>query len=360
MKIAIITFHCVLNYGAVLQAYALSTFLKKEGHEPIFIQYGPNVDLQGKVKCRFKLLGLHPADYIQAYRKRTFAAFRKKYLQETDQFFTGYDELDSLDSFDAYICGSDQIWNAELTGGKLDAAFFLHFAKGSGPKIAYAASMGQKAFDDPDRAKSLLEQLTHISVREKAMVDPIAELSEKSVISVVDPTLLLDDYTEITTPIRKKYILLYALQTSKTIYAKAKIISKITGLPIINLGSRLNPFKHPGKQICGTPEQFVSLFKHAEFVVTNSFHGTVFSTMFKKRFICCALEGARASRNVRMHDFLTEVGLIRHLHYPTDIMDHDVLTQLDEVDWTGVEQKLACVRSRSVHFLRESLKWHNG
>ena len=88
MKIAIITFHCVLNYGAVLQAYALSTFLKKEGHEPIFIQYGPNVDLQGKVKCRFKLLGLHPADYIKAYRKRTFAAFRKKYLQETEQMYT--------------------------------------------------------------------------------------------------------------------------------------------------------------------------------------------------------------------------------------------------------------------------------
>lgn len=355
MKIAIITFQSAINYGAVLQVYALSGYLKQQGHEPTVIQYCPTDELRGVIKNRFGVFGLHPADYINVFRRHAFRAFRKRYIPETQRRFDRISELNQLEGFDAYICGSDQIWNAELTGGALDPAYFLSFAKAGTPKIAYAASTGGNDFGNEAIAANLLKCFTSISVREASLAPKVAELSGQGVVSVLDPTLLPVDYSELVRPMTKKFILLYALQEAPGIYRRARQLSKMTGLPLINLGARVNQWKHPGRQYCCNPQDFVSLFKHASLVVTNSFHGTVFSTIFQRPLFSCALEGAIAHRNVRMVDYLANLGLSNRFFQADVMLTQSHLERAQSIDWEQVTQKMEAMRVDSVAFLNRSL-----
>ncbi|MBC8207264.1 MAG: polysaccharide pyruvyl transferase family protein [Kiritimatiellaeota bacterium] len=355
MRIAIITFQSALNYGAVLQTYALSAFLRQQGHEPKVIQYCPNAELTGKFKNRYRVFGLHPADYLNAYRQHAFKAFRERYIPQTERVYHTLDDLAELEAFDAYICGSDQVWNAELTGGQLDPAYFLSFAKAGAKRIAYAASTGGNGFQDEVRAAQLLENLTYLSVREASLVEPVARLSGKMVKPVLDPTLLPADYSPLIQKRRGRYILLYASQEVPGIYRRARDLAQMTGLPILNLGARVNPWKHPGRQICSSPAGYVSLFSQAEYVVTSSFHGTVFSTIFKRPFFSCALEGERAARNVRMVDFLENVGLRDRFFEADRVLKNDDLRAAQAVDWTAVSEKLHSLQQASVEFLQSSL-----
>lgn len=355
MRIAIITFHAAINYGAVLQAYALSSYLKKMGHEAEFIQYYPSAVLGGGIKSRYKLWGLHPSDYLIAFRQVRFRAFRKKYLKETSQVFRSVEELDALSGYDAYICGSDQIWNGHITGGKLDPAYFLSFAKEGCRKIAYAASTGSDSFMDKEGASELLKSFASISVRERGLVSEAERLSEKPVQSVVDPTLLPVDYSELICPKQKRYILLYTFQRGANTYRQAKLLSKLTGLPIINIGAIVNPRKHPGKIVCPSPAQFVSLFCNADYVVTNSFHGTVFSVIFERPLFSFALTGDHASRSTRMTDFLNNVGLgDRFYSNAADLTQNDI-DLASNVDWDHAVGRLKELRTISEEFLRKSL-----
>lgn len=355
MKIGIITFQSALNYGAVLQAYALCAFLRQQGHEPKVIQYCPTDELSGKFKNRYRVFGLHPADYLNVYRRHAFKAFRKRYVPQTEHECHSLDELAELEAFDAYICGSDQIWNAELTGGQLDPAYFLSFAEDGAKRIAYAASTGGKDFQDEVLASQLLKKLTHMSVREASLVEPIARLSDKKVDPVLDPTLLPVDYSPLIQKRKGRYILLYSLQEAPSIYRRARDLAEKTGLPILNLGARVNPWKHPGRQVCSSPAGYVSLFSQAEYVVTNSFHGTVFSTIFKRSFFSCALEGARASRNVRMIDFLANMGLSDRFFEADRVLESDDLRIAQAVDWATVDGELYSLQQASVEFLQRSL-----
>lgn len=356
LKIGIITFHAPLNYGAVLQAYALSKYLESLGHEPCIIQYCPNKDLEGLFVPRYGVFGLHPADYINLYRQRAFGSFRRNYLSQTDQIFYRSEQLKELEPFDAYICGSDQIWNPELTGGELDPAFFLSFAKNDVPRISYAASSGGYDIGKIGSARDFLRNLTHISVREKELVGPVGELSGKPVVNVLDPTLLPVSYLDLIEEKRAPgYILLYCLQESRWMYEQVRNLSKLTGLPILNLGSKVNPWKHPGRQRCSSPEGFVTLFKNADYVVTNSFHGTVFSIIFERPFFTMALVGDRADRNVRMIDLLNATGLSYCLKGEGyDMGKHDV-EFANNIDWGKTALLLNALRERSTAFLAECL-----
>jgi hypothetical protein len=136
--------------------------------------------LSGVLKSRYGIRGFHPSDYLNAYRKHTFRAFLKKYLSVTAPVFHILEELSQCKAFDAYICGSDQIWNVELTGGLLDPAYFLSFAPKTVPRVAYAASTGNHEISDEVRAKQYLKNLTHVSVREKGLAEPVKRLSGKA------------------------------------------------------------------------------------------------------------------------------------------------------------------------------------
>lgn len=358
MNVGIITFHAVPNYGAVLQLYALIHVLKNLGHTARVIHYCPTDELSGKIRCRSGFFGIHPADLLLRYRKRKFIKFSQKFIPQTETSYTTLDQLNNIDEFEAFICGSDQIWNPDLTGGSLDPAFFLSFANRQLPRVAYAASSGGYEFIGTDVERGLLEHLSSISVRERTLLRSIKGITNKEVSYVLDPTLLPVDYTEIMSSKRVKrgdYILLYALQASEHIYTCVKRLSQITGLPIVSIGCKVNFVKHPGQQVCASPAEFLNLFAHARYVVTNSFHGTVFSVIFQKIFISCALTGHVEKRNIRMINLLGSLGLDDSFFEVGKKLNESTLHELKNMDRRESGVLLEKMRSVSLEFLRHAL-----
>lgn len=355
MKIGIITFHAAINYGAALQVFALTRFLKQQGHQPEIINYCPTPELQGKFRNRYAVFGLFPSDYLNAYKGWAFRKFQRKHLPIRGSMMTDFLELRDLSRFDAYICGSDQIWNAKLTGGKLDPAYFLSFAPKDVPRIAYAGSTGSDGFANEEDAAALLGGLTSLSVREAALKPTVERLSGKGTVHVVDPTLLPVDYSQFESSTDRGYILLYALQASGHIYENARKLQQLTGLPIINLGTHVNPWKHPGKQVCGSPARYLELFANARFVITNSFHGTVFSTIFRRPFFSCSLVGHMQPRNTRITGILEPFGLRERFVPEGEGISLEGLERARSIDWSAVSEKRDSFQADSVDFLTAAL-----
>ena len=355
MRIGIVTFHAAINYGAALQVFALTRFLKQQGHQPEIINYCPIPDLQGKFRNRFAVFGLFPSDYLNAYKGWAFRRFQSQHLPIRGSMVTDAAELPNLPRYDAYICGSDQIWNAKLTGGQLDPAYFLSFAPTDVPRIAYAGSTGSDRFANEEDAAALLGGLTALSVREAALKPTVERLSGKAALHVVDPTLLPVDYSQFEGAAGRGYILLYALQASEHIYENARRLQKLTGLPIINLGTRVNPWKHPGRQVCGSPTKYLELFANARLVITNSFHGTVFSTIFRKPFFSCSLVGQMQSRNTRITGILEPFGLMGRFIPEGERISSEDLERARSIDWAAVGEKRDAFQADSVDFLTGAL-----
>lgn len=355
MKIGIITFHAAINYGAALQVFALTQFLKQQGHQPEIINYCPTSDLQGKFRYRFRVFGLFPSDYLNAYKGWAFRRFQKDHLPVRGPMMTEVKQLRDLQGYDAYLCGSDQIWNEKLTGGRLDPAYFLTFAPPDVPRIAYAGSTGSGEFANEQDAAKWLKGLSALSVREAALKPTVERLSGKPAVHVVDPTLLPVDYSLFSRSGRGGYLLLYALQASSHIYDNARRLQKLTGLPMINLGTHINPWKHPGRQVCGSPARYLELFANAEVVITNSFHGTVFSTIFKRPFFSCSLVGHMKARNPRITGVLEPLGLEDRFIPEGEMVSADRLEKARSIDWSAVGRKRDDFQAESVRFLTEAL-----
>lgn len=355
MKIGIVTFHAAINYGAALQVFALTRFLKQQGHDPEIINYCPTRDLQGKFRQRFAVFGLFPSDYLNAYKGWAFRRFQKSHLPVHGEMITQGEKLNDLPTYDAYICGSDQIWNEKLTGGQLDPAYFLTFAPRNVPRIAYAGSTGSGGFSNEVDAARWLKDLSALSVREAALQPAVERLSGKPAVHVVDPTLLPVDYSRFQGAPRRGYILLYALQASGHIYDNARKLQKLTGLPIINLGTHVNPWKHPGRQVCGSPARYLELFANASLVVTNSFHGTVFSTIFRRPFFSCSLVGHMKPRNTRITGILEPLGLAERFVPEGATVSTEELERARTVDWAAVGKKRDAFQASSVSFLEDAL-----
>ena len=143
MKVSLITFHFATSYGAVLQAYALCRVLTQAGHEVEIADYRPETMTNRPDWRRDRFYGFHPAHFEWWLTRRRFARFRTTFLPLSRKIYRTYAELQA-DPPDAevYICGSDQIWNPQLTNGSLDPAYFLEYAPAGRRRIAYAASMG--------------------------------------------------------------------------------------------------------------------------------------------------------------------------------------------------------------------------
>lgn len=358
MRIGIVTFHAAINYGAALQVFALTQFLKQQGHQPGIINYCPTRDLQGKFRHRFSVFGLFPSDYLNAYKGWVFRKFQKTHLPVQGEMMTESEPLRELAAYDAYICGSDQIWNEKLTGGSLDPAYFLTFAPPNVPRIAYAGSTGSGGFENETDAARWLKGLSAISVREAALKATVERLSGKPAAHVVDPTLLPVDYAPFRGAAGREYILLYALQASRHIYENARKLQKLTGLPIINLGTHVNPWKHPGRQVCGSPASYLKLFANASWVITNSFHGTVFSTIFERPFFSCSLVQHMKARNTRITGILAPLGLEERFLPEGETVSPEALARAQSLDWSAVRQKKDAFQAGSVRFLKEALEGH--
>lgn len=366
MKIGIVTFHNALNAGAVLQAYALQTFLTQIGHRVEFINYAP---IQ---KYRFRaFIAKSP---IVMFNKWRNIYNGKKYMSNGDfnkvltlssHTYQSYDDLkNSPPDYDIYITGSDQIWNFHTS---LSPIYMLDFVPLNKKKIAYAASMGQCNLDKSLywEFKKRLLSFDAISLREKNGVDFISTLlrEEKPVYQTLDPTFLIDvkyydKITETGITKAKHYICTYILaELDKENSEIIKSIKELFGLNIINLR---NPdtciWLSKAQNIIVTPYQWLYYIKNSDFMICSSFHAVVFSLIFHKSFI--ALVPPRDKNkggNMRINTLLENLGLLNR------IVEHFNIKQIQDVlkesiNWDNVDTQIKKMRDFSTQFLMSNLK----
>lgn len=324
MKIGILTFHRAHNYGAMLQAYGLFAYLKTLGHEVNVIDYAPSIFKKG-YRRSIPAIPRNPINICKTIAKEPFLHNdRVKRYDAFDGFIHSaldlypYNEGFDGNEFDLIFIGSDQVWNKHCIRA-LDKVYWGEALK---CKIAsYAASMAWYRPSDNELPliQNYLNRFSHVSVREKDAADYLRTIISKPVEVVCDPTLLLQakDWENICKPIpeKKKYLLCYNLVDDMECKQVAETIAKEKGLKEINLVGSASMRNPKGSLVTAGPCEFLSYFKHAEYVVTSSFHGTVFSLIFKKQFLSVTPSkfAGRASY------LLKTVGLEERMQIPSDI-----------------------------------------
>lgn len=334
MKIDIITLHCPLNYGAILQTYALQTYIQKLGHEVEVINYRPDYIVYDQALSYIpdgfftKNILLKLIYYIfkiphKIIRKRLFDNFINRYINITAEYKI-YDELEeNPPKADRYICGSDQIWGYSNKTYK-DPAYFLKFIPNGSICSSYAAS---GLIPDPLPADMenliipLINKLSNISVREFSVAETLKKYIEKPITHVVDPSFLLskEEWTNLISNNKyqsKKYILLYPVGEWEGCLKIAEFLSKKKGLPVYCITGSQRRDKRIKKFISPDPNTFLSLFLNAEYIITNSFHGIAFSMIFNKQFFVCPTNIASA----RITSILKEAKCESALINPHDII----------------------------------------
>lgn len=324
-KIGIITFHAADNYGAVLQAYALQTYLSTQGNcaEIIdFVPYGVEkanlplfVNDKKLIKRLIKQVLILP-NYFKLKRKNSkFAEFRKDYFKLSRKFRTA-DEIRGAElDYDICITGSDQVFNPLIQNSDI---YYLDFCNKSS-KIAYAPSFGIKDFTKvKESTKKLIKEFKYLSCREADGAEFLSEVTGNAVPTVSDPVFLLtpEEWSKITTkPRTDRYILVYDLNGGKPLVEIANKIKTETGLPVICItANKYANTKYKVDELlvsCG-PLEFISYIQHAEYVVTDSFHGTAFSTLFRRKFISFVALKHAASR---IQSLLKKLGIENRIFY---------------------------------------------
>ncbi len=336
MKVGILTFHDAHNYGAVLQAFALKRYIQKLGYDVKIINYHHETIPDG-----------FPRE-ANVERWEKFNPFIQKLIDYETKLYTNEEDLEKLD-IDFWICGSDQIWNTEITRG-FNKGFFLDF-KTNAKKIAYAVSMGipelPKEFEE--KFKESLNQIDEISVREDSLQQYAQKFTTKTVEKTLDPTLLLEenDYNDFILENQYgEYILIYALGPDERLTQIAQKLATKKGVKIMELNDKRKEDYFCEQISTAGPEEFLTLLKHAKGVVTNSFHGTIFSILFQKEFYTLT----RLNRNARMENILKIVSMEDRL-----IDNIEDFEQVQKQDFQKAKQALEMEKQESEKFLKRAL-----
>ena len=380
MNVGIITFHFAHNQGAVLQCYALQKALTKMGHDVKVIDYCPgyhtiryssapnpfSMAILGYKKeknrkftsrMRHMVRKFAKGIYINTTKKykgreQNFSRFTKEHLNLTNKYKTIKALRKNPPLLDAYVSGSDQLWNPELVNGFFDPAYFLDFGSKDIRKITYAVSLKESYTEQEKQSmKMLCENLDAICAREKNSVAD--ELFEQNYTVCVDPTLLFDmeDYESITSKETEEepYIFVYGFQTSETMVEAITVISKELGIRVINGSPERVMIKDATNAYDYGPDVFLSYIKNAQFVITNSFHGTAFSVIFKKKFVTVA----HTTRGKRMTELLEKLELSGRIWRNAEC------DWRSEVDYTQADKKRNELKIQAKDYLNKNLNFKN-
>ena len=338
MNIKILTFSQAPNYGALLQCYALSKVLKKMNY---------NVELVNI-----------PFDYMNSFsykiRKVLLYGFVKRFHQ---QYLPNSVLLKNLDFDATYIVGSDQVWNLTITNESY-LRYFFNFLPNHTKRISYAASFGSDEWvfnDKTQKIKELLNKFSSISVRESEGVKICNENFEVNSDLVLDPTLLIEDYSELIGNINiKKNLAGYKLNSDKKWRDFLKYIAEKKELTIVDLFPTKISFLG---NLGGFNRKFLDVplwlknIAEASFVVTDSFHGTIFSILFKKNFIVVPSVKSRMGRVKSLLKILNIES--RYYNSMDDVYLDD--SWLTEINYNNVFIKLDHYRKLSLSFLKSNI-----
>lgn len=372
MIIGIVTWYKYGNFGSVLQVYALQQAIKKLGYDNNIIQYHGNQYISKKrtnltelnqrvirkIKKIFGICEYKYSSYFETeYQNRNikFNDFRNNYLVFSKEFGS-YKELERNDEYDAYICGSDQIWSPAL----IDKFYYLDFVENKNKTIAYAPSFGRSYIskDVSEVVISLINNISFLSIRENKGAELIRELTGREAIVVLDPTFLLsaDEWDKILIKPKeiKQYILCYFLgELSACKYHKIKELQKKGDYKLIIIANKISDLKY--KQFCEInvgPREFIGYVKNASIICTDSFHGIAFSIIFKKQFYAFLRfkDNEVNSQNSRVYNILETFSLNSRLVFPEkEITDSDIY-------YKNIQEILNNQVLKSIDYLSSSLK----
>ena len=359
-----------INYGAVYQAYSLSEYLSS---------LGCSVRILDIKRSKKQLLGNLNLNTVQSIprilltklvskqvgvRRQAFSEFRAMVPREA----LDYNSLDTLtEKYDCFVCGSDQIWRPLKLNGLIEETAFLGYS-GDKPSISYAASMGVDSYSENNAitAKRLLSKIDHISVREENTCDYLRGLTgRQDITTVCDPVLLHTaqywESKESPFPIEGRYILTYFIGNDRHRY---EVISeyvkrhalKIVNFPFMSYVYRRGESKFGDYRLFdSTPPQWLYLIRNAELVITDSYHSTLFSILFHKRF-----------RTITRDVYTSRFGIVKKFGLGNRLVDLSDLTasledpEVDNVNWKDVDARIAEFCEYSQVWLKSALASSTG
>ena len=385
MRVGILTVHKLNNYGSILQAYALQSTVSKFGFQVEIIDYSirhtPAV-LLGYASDAYREQGLSLLgasifnNAVKFFQQKIgmlirhnshcmpmpdiFDDFRDSRLMLSKESYLPEKLRLQPPSYDIYISGSDNVWLMDNTFGISDggARFYLDFVPENKITISYAPSMGDPNVSDKhvERFESLLKNIDHLSVRETSAAELISRITGNQVTTVCDPTLLLSgeewDHLlpeEEPLPSRKPYLLVYVahpLDFDSPVFQFSRYISQKLGLELINIGYHFNEGEPAYVNV--TVPEFLMYFKNASLIITNTFHGTIFSIIYRKGFYAFKPRAGPA----RIRDLLSVVGLSERF-VQSDLEARELSP---EINYRHVEDKIQKFRRNSLLWLQTALQ----
>ena len=363
-KTGVITFHFCLNYGAILQNYALIHYLRNNGVEAftlnaVSVRQEENNSLyhaKSGLQRIVRNIVLFPLHIKRKEKQELFASFISKELYLTNRVENSIQlerQIDE-DNFEVIISGSDQVWNPH--NPDFEEAFLFPFCSRAN-KYGYAVSLGEATGDDLKAYSNYISDFTQVGVREKGSIETIKQFNS-NVIENVDPVLLLDkkQWKELSNrsilKIRKPYIVCYYINKAgySDYYDYAKRLAKEMQLPlyIINSNYSLRSYSRNALINIG-PVEFLDAISNATFVCTDSFHGTVFSTIMNVPFI--SFIKSSTTNDSRVKDFLCSVDLGERIIYRDLMKKEKYMMPTGTIDFEKTEQYLRNISFESKRYI---------
>ena len=365
-KVGIVTHHNSFNYGAALQAYATVSFLKNNQLEPIIIDYCPDY-LQGfgTYKKTYSELSLNNTNIIKrvlftliktpSYKrlKKRFDDFSGKEFPLTKPYFSLEELKNDLPNCYAYCTGSDQVWNNYYTH-EFDSVYFLDFVPSKSKCFSIASSFGKESFTEEELAyiKEKTKKYDYISVREETGLKILSDVDYSNAKLMLDPTLLVStkEWKKLLKPIQntKPYILVYQLHGDSNALDLAMKFGKKNKMQVISLVTMYHQIR-PGCKNVIIPQvpEFLGLFEGAEYVFTDSFHGTVYSLQFEKKLAA-----------VLPHKFSNRITTLLNAIDAKDFIVNDInqwFNSVDKIDYKQLTEKLNALRIEKATELKDYL-----
>ena len=366
-KIGIITFHKSHNNGSMLQALALQYVLEERYAFTVHIidysnsrqksMYAPYPAPTTVKKCIKFFLLLQKLPLLQkAYN--SFETFAKHYFHLTELSFDEKSDLSVLENtYDAFIAGSDQIWNIRC--GDADDAYFLNFVKNK-PKFAYAVSFGANNPFEIEKYKFYINDFKSISVRENNAQKWIFEATNLEVPVCLDPTMLLNwqewenvVHVRDTPIIQGNYIFYYCFNIKEHIQIFLHHTAKKYSMPVYFLDPKewciKMCWRHKIRLVCDFgPDVYMNIVKNATLFLTTSFHGTAFATIYRKNFWYINDKKNSSETDDRALTFLTQLKLLSRYKTIEELENTDLCTPPDYME---TESSLVKLQALSFSYL---------
>lgn len=360
VKVGVMTWHYYPNYGSVLQAYALQTFINKKLNIECEVidyrsyDYSPKgiLKLLKNNRLTYKLI----CKFFKKERAYRFYNFVNENLNLSNKEINTLEELEKINGrYNVFICGSDQIWAANV----LNKRYLLDFVNDRNIKISYAPSIVIKPNNEEQKNiyNKYIKRFNYLSVREKKGQDIIKSITGISPDVVLDPTLLLDekDYEDIIKIeyIKEPYILCYLLGDNKKHIKYINRFSEKNNLKVVALINNKSDLAYGDYNIYTSgPKEFLGYIKNSSFVITDSFHGVNFSIIYKKNFIVFERFNGDdpICQNDRIYNILSKLSLEDRI-----IKDLSDIRHIENINYSYVNSLLCNEREQSILYLKKAL-----